>query len=227
MAVTVVIKLRGKEQPILLHRSYLPVIKQLGVKNHAQNAALYEQMASKKVQGKIEMGPLYDYQLNRIYALFRILNPTGFDFKTIYTKAEGCYDAAKILSNDYLQNGGSLFTTGGEGPWYFEWAYDKAKAPWGYEFTNHYRNGSPCSWKLMAKLNEGDEWTVIDEHENDSGWIRTADHAADYTDVFVLKEKDKPYRYYRWEVTKINRKVIQLGGNPRTDFNVQRFNLLY
>ena len=133
-------------------------------------------------------------------------------FEVASTQSEGCYDAAILLSDtDYLQDNRIIesdtdFTTCDCN---FEWSYDKPKTPWAYEMSkSNYSKYFASSWKLKAKLNAGDEWTVIDEQTDNTDWLVT--DAFNYVSpLFHLKEKNQPYQYFRLEITK---KCLGLQG---------------
>lgn len=205
--VVVTVKLRSMDAPIVLSRPYIPVVKPVKVDddNIADFAALYNQIVSKpKKNGKFERGPIYDYQLQRLYSFRSSLDPM---FEVASTQSEGCYDAALLLSDtNYYQDNIIIesdtdFTTCDCN---FEWSYDKPKTPWAYEMNQTcWPKYYPCSWKLKAKLNAGDEWTVIDEQTDNTDWLdKTDSYAAGRTALFNLKEKNQPYQYFRLEITK-------------------------
>lgn len=228
--VKVVVKLKSMDAPMVYSRPYIPVVKKLNidVENFTIKdfAAVYDQIVSKsKKNGKFERGPIYDYQLKRLHSLRRYLD-NEFEFKAVSTLSEGCYDMALALRNDY-----NLFKTGidiildnsvKEGNWNFEWSYDKPAAPWAYELTAFdgvYTDCSiPISWKLKAKLNEGDEWTLLDEQKDNTKWYN--DEAdKPFSTQFGLKVKNQSWLYYRLEVTTRTRKSNRL--------NFQNLKLLY
>jgi hypothetical protein len=71
---------------------------------------------------------------------------------------------------------------------------------WGYNAS---------SWKLKAKLNAGDEWTVIDEQTDNTDWLNKqeydytkAEMSVTVTALFNLKKKNQPYQYFRLEISK-------------------------
>ncbi len=207
--VKVVVKLKSMDAPIVLSRSYLPTVKPIGTDDISEFAALYDKIANSKKNGKFERGPIYDYQLKRLHSLRRYLD-NEFEFKVVKTQSDGCYDAAPFLSRNYnyFDSGFCIEAkTDQEVEYNFEWSYDKPAAPWAYEIcSNKYFYldtdvQAPISWKLKAKLNEGDEWTLIDEQKDCDPWT-----SNEYSRCakFDLKEKNKPWQYYRLEVTKIS-----------------------
>jgi hypothetical protein len=204
--VVVTVKLRSMDAPIVLSRPYIPVVKPVKVDddNIEEFVALYDQIVSKpKKNGKFERGPIYDYQLQRLYSFRNYLDPM---FEVASTQSEGCYDAAILLSDtNYEQdniiiNSDTDFTTCDCN---FEWSYDKPKTPWAYEMSQSSIFYHACSWKFKAKLNAGDEWTVIDEQTDNTDWLdKSTGHVVMRTALFNLKEKNQPYQYFRLEITK-------------------------
>lgn len=211
--VVVTVKLRSMDAPIVLSRPYIPVVKPVKVDddNIADFAALYNQIVSKpKKNGKFERGPIYDYQLQRLYSFRNYLDPM---FEVASTQSEGCYDAAILLSDTGYGHDNKIFDSDTDFTTCdcnFEWSYDKPKTPWAYEMTQtDYWGFYASSWKLKAKLNAGDEWTVIDEQTDNTDWLKKVEY--DVTDKqgsvcvtarFNLKEKNQPYQYFRLEITK-------------------------
>jgi hypothetical protein len=208
--VNVVVKLKNMDAPIVFSRSYIPTAKPLEVDDVSEFAALYDKIANSKKNGKFERGPIYDYQLKRLHSIRRYLD-NEFEFKVVKTQSEGCYDAAPFLSRqyNYFDSGFCIEAkTDQEVEYNFEWSYDKSAAPWAYEIcSNKYFYletdvQAPISWKLKAKLNEGDEWTLIDEQKDCDPWTDNNEYSR--CAKFDLKEKNKPWQYYRLEVTKIS-----------------------
>ena len=226
--VKVVVKLKSMDAPIVLSRSYLPVVKVVDVGDFA---ALYDQIVSKpKQNGKIERGPIYDYQLKRLHSLRRWLD-NEFEFKVVKTQSEGCVDIAPALTNKYkIENEGCYILAPDdskpEGNWNFEWSYDKPAAPRAYEMCSVNWNylHAPVSWKLKAKLNEGDEWTLLDEQkDNNDPWNGDDDPRCI---SFDLKEKNKPWQYYRLEITKKSSHINRADWEQSHLF-LANFKLLY
>lgn len=224
--VKVVVKLKSMDAPIVLSRSYLPVVKELKIGRDdtgeyiADFVALYDQIVSKpKQNGKIERGPIYDYQLKRLHSIRRYLD-NEFEFKAVKTKSDGCYDFKDALTNVYHWNGVlniSLDKSVQEGEWNFEWSYDKPAAPWAYELSGS--SVVPVSWKLKAKLNEGDEWTLLDEQKDNNQWYENRVSIKPYSVIFDIRVKNQPWQYYRLEVTK--------KSEESDDLTIDNFKLLY
>jgi hypothetical protein len=103
-----------------------------------------------------------------------------------------------------------------EGEWKFEWSYDKPAAPWAYELSGG-MSAVPVSWKLKAKLNEGDEWTLLDEQNDNSQWCETEWNSI--STKFDIRVKNQPWQYYRLEVTK--------KSAESDDLTIENFKLLY
>ena len=230
--VSVVVKLRSMDAPIVLSRSYIPVVKQMYIDDNFDSddlgkfRSVYDEIVSKpKQNGKIAMGPIYDYQMKRLHSLRRHLD-NAFEFKAVKTKSDGCYDMAPALTSNY--NCGYEDETGVrlklnksvlEGKWNFEWSYDKPATPLAYEFcAMEYNEAVPVSWKLYAKLNSGDSWTLLDEQKNNTKWYQKNLAPGPYPTLFTVSQK-KPWQYYRLEITKKSRKDKIL--------NFSNFKLLY
>lgn len=235
--VSVVVKLRSMDAPLVYSRSYIPVIKGMNIsnKNLGDFPAVYDQIVSKpKQNGKFVRGPIYDYQLKRLHSIRRYMDK-AFEFKAVSTLSEGCYDIAPALTDNY--NSGHYDEKGvqlelnksvKEGHWNFEWSYDKPATPWAYEFcARDYPEEAtmgtiavPVSWKLYAKLNESDEWTLLDEQYDNTNWYEKDNIFATspYPTTFKVNQK-KPWQYYRLEITKKSQKNNAL--------NFQNIRLLY
>ena len=205
--VVVTVKLRSMDAPIVLSRPYIPVVKPVNITNDTIEdfVALYNQIVSKpKKNGKFERGPIYDYQLQRLYSFRNYLDPM---FEVASTQSEGCYDAAILLSDTNYEQDNKIIKSDTEFitcDCNFEWSYDKPKTPWAYEMSqSSLLKYHACSWKLKAKLNAGDEWTVIDEQTDNTDWLdKGTGHVPMRTALFNLKEKNQPYQYFRLEITK-------------------------
>ena len=238
--VSVVVKLKSMDAPIVYNRSYIPTAKPMEIDDISQFAALYDKIASSKKRGKFEMGSVYDYQLKRLHSIRRYLDNT-YEFKVVKTKSDGCEDAAPFLTRyyNYDEKGVLLYanaTSKQKVNYIFEWSYDKPAAPWAYEICSHkYKHSgvkealAPISWKLKAKLNEGDNWTTIDEQNDCDPWTD-----KDYWSrcaKFDLKVKNQQWQYYRLEVTKNSQYTITVDKEWE-DWVVRRivisnFKLLY
>lgn len=233
--VTVVVKLQSMDAPMVYSRSYLPVLKGLNIsdKNIGDFPAVYDQIVSKpKQNGKFVRGPIYDYQLKRLHSIRRYLD-NEFEFKAVSTQSEGCYDIAPALTDNYnhaKDNNGvrlKLDKSVQEGNWNFEWSYDNPATPWAYEMSSANYNddyygdfftASPVSWKLYAKLNEGDNWTLLDRQTDNTNWYGNDYAAGPYPTLFKVSQK-QPWQYYRLEITKKSKKTEFL--------TFQNFRLLY
>ena len=228
--VCVAVKLKSLDAPIVLSRPYIPVVKGLDIydQNIGDFASIYNHIVSiPKQNGKITRGPIFDYQMKRIHAMRRYLD-NEFEFKAVSTLSEGCYDIAPALADSY--HGGldswdmgvflTLDQAVQEGNWNFEWSYDKPATPWAYELTAvEYPYPVPVTWKLYAKLNEGDEWTLLDQQIDNTDWYVSYSYdGGPYPTLFKVSQR-QPWQYYRLEVTKKSRNNKYL--------NFQNFKLLF
>jgi hypothetical protein len=228
--VSVAVKLKSLDAPIVLSRPYIPVVKGMDIydQNIGDFASIYNHIVSiPKQNGKITRGPIFDYQMKRIHAMRRYLD-NEFEFKAVSTLSEGCYDIAPALADSY-HNGLDSWDMGvfltldqavQEGNWNFEWSYDKPATPWAYELTAvEYPYPVPVTWKLYAKLNEGDEWTLLDQQIDNTDWYESLSYnGGPYPTLFKVSQR-QPWQYYRLEVTKKSRNNKYL--------NFQNFKLLF
>lgn len=244
--VSVVVKLKSMDAPMVYSRSYIPVVKELNIPSPFVGSegdiddypAVYDQIVSKpKQNGKFVRGPIYDYQLKRLHSIRRYLD-NEFEFKAVKTQGEGCYDIVDALTNGYHDDRWGdkgvrleLDNSVQEGNWNFEWSYDKPATPWAYEMSGieFYETSReevrsvPVSWKLYAKLNEGDEWTLLDQQTDNTEWYFKSVNeqwASDgpWASLFNVSQK-KPWQYYRLEITKKSKKNNILS--------IPNFKLLY
>lgn len=96
--------------------------------------------------------------------------------------------------------------------WFVEFMTEKPDTPKGYNLytsslsSNDYRR-HPKDWKLYGKLNQDDEWTLIDEQTG-----QDLPHKF-YTGQYYPISNPAKYQYYRYEVSAVNGddKLI-LGG---------------
>ena len=96
--------------------------------------------------------------------------------------------------------------------WFVEFMTEKPDTPKGYNLytsslsSNDYRR-HPKDWKLYGKLNQTDEWTLIDEQTG-----QDLPHKF-YTGQYYPISNPAKYQYYRYEVSAVNGddKLI-LGG---------------
>ena len=95
---------------------------------------------------------------------------------------------------------------------YIEFKAENALIPKEYILTTGNDTGTfpernPNNWKLYGKLNQDDEWSVIDEITNDQV-LQDEDYAA-YS-FEISEDKQKQYKYFRFEVLEHN-DVMQLS----------------
>lgn len=220
--VMVLVKLKSKQNPIVMSRPYLPILKKLDVKSSTDIAALEDKVVKGKAKvGKIERGPIYDYQLKRIHGYKR--SADDWFFLPVSTKSEGCYDARPLFETPANYSGESSYgveistNQSKTGEWNIEWSYANADEPCGYEMEANLSTDDityPSSWKLKAKLNAGDDWTVIDEHNNDY-WTEGYGSCT----YFKLKVQNKSWKYYRLEITE--------KASSKQLLNINYFRLVY
>lgn len=169
--------------------------------------------------GKIERGAIYDYQLRRIHGAKRYVDEY-YDYLPISTQSNGCLEARPLLDINYVGDNGvsgwymPMENGGPNVDWNFEWSYETPDTPCGYEILKGTEGTFIADWKLKAKLNEGDEWILIDEQTNKNDWMTNGLY-----DYFKLKETDRPWRYFRLEITKT--------GESSNGVHIQNFRLVY
>jgi len=96
--------------------------------------------------------------------------------------------------------------------WFVEFMTEKPDTPKGYNLytsslsSNDYRR-HPKDWKLYGKLNQTDEWTLIDEQTG-----QDLPHKF-YTGQYYPISNPAKYQYYRFEVSAVNGDTaLILGG---------------
>ena len=163
--VTVRVKMKGMEYPVVLSRNYLPEIKEWGTGAEFYNSAKKTHTYASKMQGHTE---LYDYQMKRIsdiisrYELNNYIPRSG----TGGTGREG-YD--KLFDGKTNTKWGTSEKQ--DGKWFVEFMSGEPINVTSYclttaDDTKTYPGRNPKSWKVYGKLNEGDQWTLLDSREN-------------------------------------------------------------
>ena len=96
--------------------------------------------------------------------------------------------------------------------WFVEFETEKPDTPVGYNLytsslSSHDYPRHPKDWKLYGKLNQDDEWTLIDEQTG-----QDLPHSY-YTAQNYIISNPAEYQYYRYEVSAVNgAKELILGG---------------
>ena len=162
--VTVRVKMKGMDTPILLSRNYLPEYK-----NYDYGWGMYQAIQK---AGAYKPTELYNYQMKRIDDLLTLFGvPSHKDYNYIPLRGTGSG------SEGYDK----LFDGKKETKWYTD---QKQDGKWSVEFVSKqpinvtsyclttandaksYPDRNPKKWKVYGKLNEGDQWTLLDSREN-------------------------------------------------------------
>ena len=208
--VIVQVKLKSIDAPIVYVRNYLPEYKVYDY-GEFQNSV-------KRFTEKYRHSDMYDYQMQRIA-----------DICSIYSlKYNKPYTVTKATEGNYANAGASnLFNSDFNDPWYVKTS-DKQNGIWYVEFYRNDRaitpvsyvlsvrgnntstkNRNPKSWKLKAKLNEGDQWVTISEKNNASILVDCVNYASK---TFDLSVTGRQWKYFRLEVSENwGDDVMQIG----------------
>ena len=200
--VTVRVKMKGMDTPILLSRNYLPEYK-------IYNAGEMSQSVQKA--GAYKHTELYNYQMKRIDDLLALLEGNN-DYK--YKD----YNYIPLASSDGQDNkfygpenlfNGKTFEMGwctyqsrkSNGVWYVEFKSKWRITPFKYYMTTTY-NGSnhpechPKSWKVYAKESLDDKWSTIATVTNDNR-LSGSEKRFEYP----LSVTGRLWRYFRLEIS--------------------------
>ena len=180
--VTLIVKLKTMEDPIILNRMYLPEFKYMDIYEPKPAWDMMERIKERKnITPQMEGHTfLYDYEVSRIDRCFRaFLSPINFDAKLI--PMEYYWDNNKkfrfgFLFNENL-NEKTRYVYGST--WYIPFFAKQPITPTGYTLTtasdfvekqafDKYPGSRIKDWVLKAKLNESDDWTVIATVNNDT-----------------------------------------------------------
>ena len=163
--VTVRVKMKGMDTPILLSRNYLPEYKE-----YKYNAR--EMYQSVKKAGAYKHTELYNYQMKRIDDYLTLFGQNYKDYN--YIPLSGTLHKAGSEGYDKLFDGKKET----------KWCIDKYHKMWFVEFmswepinvtsygfitandTEAFPGRNPKNWKVYGKLNKGDQWTELDHRTN-------------------------------------------------------------
>ena len=163
--VTVRVKMKGMDTPILLSRNYLPEYK-----NYAYGWGMDQAIQKASAYKPTE---LYDYQMKRIndlLTLFRVPSHKDYNYFPLSgtggTGSEG-YD--KLF--DGKKETKWCTSEKQDGKWFVEFMSREPINVTSYCLTTandakSYPDRNPKKWKVYGKLNEGDQWTELDSREN-------------------------------------------------------------
>jgi len=200
--VNIRFKMKNSNRIFIYNRNYLPEYKFYNP---------YEFFESKNNRKPyIRNTELYNYQIKRISDICSSYNLGLFNPGRKYMKPiKGTGDSERT-GYYFLVDGNpkTKWSTNEmeDGVYFVEFKTLKPIIPKSYRLTTSYdiKNNPerlPKDWKLMAKLNDDDEWTTIDTITNDT----SLPNENTNTIVYDLNITTSQYVYFRFEVSKINK----------------------
>ena len=211
VSVTVLVKLKSMDTPVLLSRNYLPEIKSFD-KEEFNNAVHKAKPYASKMQGHTE---LYDYQMRRIYTILSDYDvdavfPDGFLPKLTATSGSPGwserYSYKNIFDRDWATDWRSPNTNKNtDNVWFVEFHSTWPISPKSYYMTissSCYAyvweaSSNPDSWTLWGKEKEGDYWILLSKVTGDTKM------PAGYNTKQVRVEyplKSGTWQYFRLEI---------------------------
>lgn len=211
VSVTVLVKLKSMDTPVLLSRNYLPEIKSFD-KEEFNNAVHKAKPYASKMQGHTE---LYDYQMRRIYTILSDYDvdavfPDGFLPKLTATSGSPGwserYSYKNIFDRDWATDWRSPNTNKNtDNVWFVEFHSTWPISPKSYYMTispSCYAyvwesSTNPDSWTLWGKEKEGDYWILLSKVTGDTKM------PAGYNTKQVRVEyplKSGTWQYFRLEI---------------------------
>ena len=212
VSVTVLVKLKSMDTPVLLSRNYLPEIKSFD-KVEFNNAVHKAKPYASKMQGHTE---LYDYQMRRIYTILSDYDvdavfPDGFFPKLTATSGSPgwseTYSYKKIFDRDWATDWRSPNTNKNkDNVWFVEFQSTWPISPKSYYMTissSCYAyvwesSTNPDSWTLWGKEKEGDDWVLLDKVTGDTKM--PAGYNTRQVRVEYPLSKSGTWQYFRLEI---------------------------
>lgn len=212
VSVTVLVKMKGMDTPVLLSRNYLPEIKSFD-KEEFNNAVHKTKPYASKMQGHTE---LYDYQMRRIYTILSDYDvdavfPDGFFPKLTATSGSPGwserYSYKKIFDRDWATDWRSPNTNKDKyNVWFVEFQSTWPISPKSYYMTissSCYAyvwedSSNPDSWTLWGKKKEGDYWVLLDKVTGDTKM--PAGYNTKQVRVEYPLSKSGTWQYFRLEI---------------------------
>lgn len=212
VSVTVLVKMKGMDTPIVLSRNYLPEIKSFD-KVEFNNAVRKTKPYASKMQGHTE---LYDYQMRRIYTILSDYDvdavfPDGFFPKLTATSGSPGwserYSYKKIFDRDWATDWRSPNTNKNkDNVWFVEFHSTWPVSPKSYYMTispSCYAyvwesSTNPDSWTLWGKEKEGDYWVLLDKVTGDTKM--PAGYNTRQVRVEYPLSKSGTWQYFRLEI---------------------------
>ena len=229
VSVTVLVKLKGMDTPIVLSRTYLPEIKSFDA-TEFNNAIHKAKPYASKMNGHTE---LYDYQMKRIYTILNdydvnAIFPDGFIPKLTHTSGspgvDNRYNCDKIFDDNWSTYWYSENTVMTNGVWFVEFRSSRPFAPTKYymvpgPFVYNLpwsESMNPYNWRLLAKAKENDQWTTIATVTNDDKLPRGM-FSQQARVEYPLDVTGKTWQYFRLEILN----TLSLLALPPTGAYVQ------
>ena len=174
--VTVRVKMKGMDYPVVLSRNYLPEIKDYGDGSEFNKSRKKTRPYASKMSGHTD---LYDYQMKRIDDILERYEVTGNWDGYNYIPLAGSPVTWKDCGHENLFNGETwdrwepLPEGKVNGVWFAEFKSRRPITPSRYYMTTCIDGSSfpsyhPKSWKVYAKVAKGDSWTTIATVTNDN-----------------------------------------------------------
>jgi urease gamma subunit len=205
VSVTVMVKMKGMDKPIVLSRSYLPEIKSFDA-TEFDNAVRKTKPYASLMTGHTA---LYDYQMTRIYSIL-----DDFDIDAVFPDGYKKLIATGGTGGTGNEGYQRLFDGTTDTKWctnekrndvfYVEFKSNGPIRPAKYYLTTandtkSYPGRNPKSWKLMAKANEEDAWSTIATVTGDSRLPADNFKRVEYN----LDVTGKQWQYFRFEISEI------------------------
>ena len=202
--VTVRVKMKGMDYPVVLSRNYLPEIKEWGYGVEFAKSKRHSRPYQSKMSGHTD---LYDYQMKRISDIIE-----RYSLPTTSTMYPG-YNYIPLDGSGYKNSEGydKLFDGNKEtkwctnqkkdGKWFVEFMSREPINVTSYGFTTAndteaFPERNPKNWKLYGKLNKGDQWTEIDHRTNGNPTV------CNYMQAWFACGHMK-CQYFRFEVSEV------------------------
>lgn len=201
--VTVRVKMKGMDTPILLSRNYLPEYK-------IYNAGEMSQSVQKA--GAYKHTELYNYQMKRIDDLLALLEGNNdYKYKDYnYIPLAGSPVTWKscgyenLFNGDTYEGGWEPFNSNSDkvnGVWYAEFKSRQPITPSKYTMVtsfnaSYYPQYNPKSWKVYAKESLYDKWRTIATVTNDN---RLSGNAQRFE--YPLDVTGRLWQYFRLEIS--------------------------
>lgn len=197
--VKVLIKMKGRDKPVLLCRNYLPEFKDWDAAEFEESIRKTKPYAA-KMEGRNQ---LRDYQNQRIYDYCKEIFDDSFH-KFVCTDGSDEYGATYEFSYSSLFDGDPNTywrALNGGGAFFVEFYARNPLHVASYTLSVvNFEDGkyNPKSWKLYARNSQDGEWTLIDERSDQqlptTPWIVSSTYQVSNNDS---------WQYFRFEVTEL------------------------